>query len=183
MKKETRFLKMMSEKASLRKELLMKRRQISLQRRKEAELKLFSSLSFEDHSYVLSFVSLPDEIDITLINQVLVEKNKLVLPKVKDENLLLYQVQSLKDLQFTGKLWEPDPQKCSLFPLEKIALACVPGVGFDETNMRLGFGKGHYDRLLKNMRGKKIGVGFLEQLVPLLPKEPHDEKLDELILV
>ena len=66
-------------------------------------------------------------------------------------------------------------------PPEDIELAIVPGVAFDERGHRIGHGFGYYDRLLAGMRAFKIGLAYDFQVVPLLPAEEHDIKLDMIL--
>jgi 5-formyltetrahydrofolate cyclo-ligase len=72
----------------------------------------------------------------------------------------------------------------SLPELAPGALGCVvvPGVAFSEDGHRLGRGGGHYDVTLAGLPGAvRIGVGFEAQLVPAVPREPHDAGLDVLV--
>jgi len=65
-------------------------------------------------------------------------------------------------------------------PIEDVDLLVVPGVGFDATGHRLGRGRGHYDATLALApRGTlRVGLSFELQLVPEVPCEPHDARLD-----
>jgi 5-formyltetrahydrofolate cyclo-ligase len=58
----------------------------------------------------------------------------------------------------------------------------VPLVGFTAQGDRLGQGGGHYDRwLAANPGARAIGLGWDCQLLPTLPHEPHDRRLDAII--
>ena len=72
---------------------------------------------------------------------------------------------------------EPAPH-CPVLPLNQLDVTLVPGLGFDRVGRRLGRGKGHYDRLLKDASGEFWGVGHAGQLVSELPAEPHDVVLN-----
>jgi 5-formyltetrahydrofolate cyclo-ligase len=56
----------------------------------------------------------------------------------------------------------------------------VPGLAFTPDGRRLGQGGGHYDRFLPRLRAgcRTVGAAFAEQLLPDLPTEPHDVRLD-----
>jgi 5-formyltetrahydrofolate cyclo-ligase len=70
---------------------------------------------------------------------------------------------------------QPDPTACRREPIEEIEVVCVPGVAFDRNGVRLGRGRGHYDRALKNYNGTKVGVAYSAQIVnEPLPKESFD---------
>jgi len=58
----------------------------------------------------------------------------------------------------------------------------IPGVGFSEEGLRLGRGGGYYDVTLKQaQRAARVGVGFDLQLLPTLPRDPHDVPLDAVV--
>lgn len=59
-------------------------------------------------------------------------------------------------------------------PLKPLDLALIPGVAFDPQRCRLGRGQGYYDRLLASFSGVCCGVAFECQMVPSIPREPHD---------
>ena len=140
---------------------------------------------FEDQEGpILSFASFGDEIDLWPLNRKLAEKNQLVLPRVEQGHLTLYEVEDLNQLILSSwGILEP-PKDKPIAP-EKISLALIPGLGFDRRKHRIGYGKGYYDRLLpKLIHAKKIGLGYQEQLLEaLIPTDPEDHSLDELSLL
>lgn len=50
----------------------------------------------------------------------------------------------------------------------------VLGLAFDRRGVRLGHGKGYFDRFLATTAALPIGVCFAAQVVERLPREPHD---------
>jgi len=60
----------------------------------------------------------------------------------------------------------------------EIDLFVVPGLVFSKSGQRLGFGKGYYDRLLKNTKGFKLGLAYSWQIVEKLPEEKEDVLMD-----
>ena len=65
---------------------------------------------------------------------------------------------------------------------DEIDLAVIPGVAFDRHGVRLGRGKGYYDRLLPLMlNAYRIGICFPFQLLEQLPSEPHDVLMNEVV--
>lgn len=64
----------------------------------------------------------------------------------------------------------------------EIELVLVPGLAFDLSGNRLGFGKGFYDRLLAGMDPAvpRVGVTPAALLVPHLPCEEHDISMTHL---
>lgn len=61
---------------------------------------------------------------------------------------------------------------------ESSILWLVPGVGFDRCGVRLGFGKGHYDRMLSGTSGCRVGVCHDFQVVDGLPSTATDVPMD-----
>ena len=66
---------------------------------------------------------------------------------------------------------------------EKIDLALVPGLCFDEMGTRLGYGRGYYDRLLPKLRPDVPLVGVIANalIVPELPKDLFDIPMIHLV--
>ncbi len=59
----------------------------------------------------------------------------------------------------------------------------TPGLSFDSNNYRLGYGGGYYDTFLaENPAAKKVGIFYPFQEVDNLPLEPHDVRLDEILV-
>jgi 5-formyltetrahydrofolate cyclo-ligase len=77
---------------------------------------------------------------------------------------------------------EPPPSAPAVPPSE-IDLVAVPGVAFDASGGRLGRGRGHYDAALALLPGAtwKVGLAFDAQIVPAVPREPHDALLDAVV--
>lgn len=64
-----------------------------------------------------------------------------------------------------------------------IDIIIVPGLAFDNSNMRLGYGGGYYDTFLVNHpKAIKIGVGFPFQLIDQVPVEEHDVRLNRILI-
>ncbi len=62
-----------------------------------------------------------------------------------------------------------------------IEVCLVLGVLFDRRGYRLGYGKGFFDRFLKDKSFCTIGLGFEQQLIDELPVDPHDVPLRMLV--
>src|SRR5439155_19017898 len=56
-------------------------------------------------------------------------------------------------------------------PAEEIDVVVAPGLAFDRSANRLGYGGGHYDRMLGRLQpgAQAIGIGFQMQLVDAVP--------------
>jgi 5-formyltetrahydrofolate cyclo-ligase len=59
----------------------------------------------------------------------------------------------------------------------------VPGIAFSEQGFRLGYGGGYYDSLISKLPESSVTAApaFPIQVVPEVPREAHDLKVDLLI--
>jgi 5-formyltetrahydrofolate cyclo-ligase len=75
------------------------------------------------------------------------------------------------------------PASAPIVPPREVDLVCVPGVAFDTRGGRLGRGRGHYDATLALLPRSafRVGLAFESQIVPAVPAEPHDERLDAVV--
>ena len=78
---------------------------------------------------------------------------------------------------------EPDASRCKIVPLERIDIAVIPGLAFDEKGGRIGSGKGYYDRLIPKLAitTRKVALTFEDQIIPQVPMESHDKHVDIII--
>ena len=134
---------------------------------------------------ILFYHPTPDEPDIhSLIAEALAAGKTATLPRYSAEKAH-YTACAVRDLaldlqQGNYGIHEPNSQ-CSIFDLKKLDLILVPGIGFALNGLRLGRGKGYYDRLLADIPAFKCGVAFDWQLAVEIPSEPHDIRLNSIV--
>ena len=134
---------------------------------------------------VLLFAPMPEEPDIwPLLAEALAAGKTAALPRYQPtgNRYVAGHVQNIRGDIRVGAfgIREPAPN-CAELPLEHFDLLLVPGLAFDWRGRRLGRGKGHYDRLLANVRGVKCAIAFVEQLVDEVPVGPADVRLDFIV--
>ena len=161
------------QKESLRKIFLSKR--ISLP---ESEVKRLSKIicerlkKFESFDSFLFYFPIKNEVNLLELAGYFLEKGKTVaFPKLIDGEIKPIKVESLKEFA-PGKFSVPEPIGNN--PVEKIDVVFVPGIVFDLRGYRLGYGKGFYDKFLKNFNGISVGVCYDFQLLNVIPCEEHD---------
>ena len=88
---------------------------------------------------------------------------------------------TLDDLE-QGAFGTPQPRTLDPCDPTECDLVIVPLLGFDRRCHRLGYGKGHYDRLLATLRSPHVGVAFAAQEFPLVPADPWDMALDAVVI-
>ncbi|MEP7235355.1 MAG: 5-formyltetrahydrofolate cyclo-ligase [Ignavibacteriota bacterium] len=79
-----------------------------------------------------------------------------------------------------GYFGTPEPSIIKLASVSEIDAVLIPIVAFDGMGMRLGYGKGFYDKFLagfsQNIR--RIGIAFSCQELDNIPKLPHDQLMN-----
>jgi 5-formyltetrahydrofolate cyclo-ligase len=67
--------------------------------------------------------------------------------------------------------------------VNELDLIVVPGLAFDRTCARIGYGKGYYDRLLRHARpaAAVVAVAFECQVFPEVPVLPYDVRVDMVV--
>lgn len=91
--------------------------------------------------------------------------------------------------RFRSNRWgipEPEVSPEELLTAEALGLSAedvvfVPVVAYDRQLYRLGYGRGYYDRFLRRVAARRIGLAFSVQKFESLPHEAHDIRLDALI--
>ncbi len=63
-----------------------------------------------------------------------------------------------------------------------VDLALLPGLCFDRTGTRLGYGRGYFDRFLERLPAAvpRVGVAYDALVVETLPREAHDRPVTHL---
>lgn len=61
------------------------------------------------------------------------------------------------------------------------SVCIVPALAYDYFGYRLGYGKGYFDRFLEHYEGLSVGLVYSYSISELLPRDPHDRKVDLII--
>lgn len=177
------------EKRLLRQAALRQRDRQDHPRREAQSMIIQTSLQtinlFATAQTILLYASIRGEVaTYNLLESCLNRHARTVLPRVdkKAAKLLLYQILSPADLvPGAFGIPEPDIRHCAPVRPDEIDYAIIPGVAFDETGARIGYGKGYYDTLLAGMHAPTAGLCFEHQLVGRIPCEPHDRRVTMII--
>jgi 5-formyltetrahydrofolate cyclo-ligase len=105
---------------------------------------------------------------------------RLIVPKINERGLLdnIY-FEGLHQLK-QNELGILEPAQGVPATVSKIDMVMVPLVAFDVEGNRVGYGKGFYDRFLKDCRPdcKKVGISFFGPVEKFPDVEDHDVPLD-----
>lgn len=172
----------MCSKEEIRKSIRQKKKLLSSEDKLQASELVFKQLfqleQWKKANRVLSYHSLPDELQtIEYLDKML--SKELFLPKVDGDTLKIVAYDKSRLITGAYNILEPDDN--NYFPVEDIELIIIPGVAFDKQKNRLGRGKGYYDKLLSNTEAFKIGICYDFQLVDEISTDAHDIKMDIVI--
>jgi len=119
-----------------------------------------------------------------LIDQALFEGKIVTLPRTNpdDKSMVFYRYIGRDCLENVHQnLWEPIPDEKRLIEANEHDFLLVPGVVFDKSGYRIGYGGGYYDRYLKNFSRPTISIAIDEQIIDYIPREIHDIPVGKII--
>jgi len=156
-------------------------------RSQKIQKKIIELPEFKQAKTIMTYLDFRGEVEMTsLAEKILASGKRLVLPCCAPQSVLIPAVirDLAKDIE-PGKWGIREPKKENIIPAEpeEIDLVIVPGVAFDRQGNRLGYGGGYYDRFLPqvHLNVKKIATAFTCQVLPEIPVDPLDVKMDALI--
>lgn len=174
-------------KKSIRRELLARRKSLPaatcLSLSFRAQQRLLEIPEFAAAGTVALYCAIRNEVFTEAIFASARKLGKTVTyPRVGAAGLEFVEVGELRELG-PGAFGILEPSGSRTVPLPRLDLVVVPGVAFDLSGHRLGYGKGFYDRVLHSCedRGVLVGLGFEMQLVEALPAETHDVRMDMVV--
>ncbi|MBQ8382004.1 MAG: 5-formyltetrahydrofolate cyclo-ligase [Clostridia bacterium] len=171
------------QKKQLRAELLARRRSISADEKAQLDGKIvsvFTSLiSYRFAEVLLLYYPRPDEIDTRpILAAALAAGKKVALPRTLADGRMDFHLIHAEDDLVPGTFGIPEPREsCPKFDPETAGrgvLMVVPGLSFDHSGYRLGYGKGYYDRYLENREIATAGLVYSDFVTPALPRGRYD---------
>jgi 5-formyltetrahydrofolate cyclo-ligase len=180
-------------KAELRANYLTKRKSISPQERsvKSSAISDLFFRSFDLARIRYLHVFLPIERLNEVNTRLIVEKIwdeyphiQTVVPRVNSETDEIENLKFSANTELIENAWGiAEPGHSELVDSQDIDLVLVPGLCFDRTGHRVGYGKGFYDRLLATCRPDclKIGVSYFDLVDKIGNVYEGDVRLDFVI--
>jgi 5-formyltetrahydrofolate cyclo-ligase len=142
--------------------------------------RIAASAEFARAPRVVLYAALADEPPLTALADRAAEAGKLLLwPRVTAAGDVEVAPADARDLVADAAGVLAPPLARAAVSLAPGDLVIAPGVAFGRDGARLGRGGGHYDRLLARAPScASIGAAFDFQLVPAIPAQPHDRRVD-----
>lgn len=108
------------------------------------------------------------------------QKKKFIIPRINESGTLdHFYYEGLNQLK-QNRFGILEPTHGVRASINKIDFVLAPLAAFDSEGNRVGYGKGYYDKFLKDCRPDCIiaGLSFFEAAQPFSDVEPHDVPLD-----
>lgn len=146
--------------------------------------RFLTSRQYETSKMLMLYMATKGEVDtFGIFTSALETGKKVALPMVAGHQLSFHEVSGESDMQPGAYgIREPRPD-CPVRQPHEADCILIPGVAFDLSGRRIGYGKGYYDRALHQLEGsgRLIGFCFEFQVVEEIVGEPHDVALDLII--
>lgn len=179
-----------ADKASLRQEMLAKRRALSRSERTRLSRRIADRLldleGWDRAGLVHLYVgALDGEVETREIAREAWRSGKRVACPVVEwdpPRLVHHEVRSLDELVVDARgLWQPDPASAPRIDPAGIDLVVAPGLAFDRAGNRIGFGAGFYDRFLTALDTTVVALAYSLQVLRAVPHGPHDVPVDWIV--
>ena len=142
--------------------------------------------AYQHAGTVLVYSGFGSEIETQiLIEQIIADGKIAVLPRVDRvaQSLILHSVKGPGELVASKWGIREPPAEAPTVSASGIEFILMPGVAFDRTGNRLGYGRGYYDKLLTSVDPAlaRVAGAFSCQIVVKVPVGSHDQKIDTII--
>jgi 5-formyltetrahydrofolate cyclo-ligase len=108
---------------------------------------------------------------------------RVLLPVSRDDGLLDWAVSSDGEQEGIDGMPEPVGDLLGPIAINDVDLIVAPAAAVDRTGMRMGWGRGYFDRTLGSMERcpPVYAVIFDNELVESVPTELHDKRVDGVV--
>ncbi|WP_129598392.1 5-formyltetrahydrofolate cyclo-ligase [Anaerophilus nitritogenes] len=179
-------------KENIRKNILQKRKNLSVEEVNKKSKEIFEHLksfsSYNNAHNVMVYMDFRNEVKTDkIIEDLLSQNKKVVLPiSIKEtRQLLLSELRDpKKELSVSSYgILEPKENFIREVNPKTIDLVLVPGVAFDRSGFRIGYGAGYYDRFFQNIHHPiiSIALAFDLQIIDKVPTHSLDYPVDYII--
>lgn len=181
-------------KEKIRNELKNLRDNLNIEEKKILDKMLFQNIlslkSFTEAKSIFTFVSFRSEVDTQQIIRWAIGNGKEVsIPKVdlNTHEIVPYLITDIDKDTDKGhfNILEPDTEKTKRIDISQIEIFLVPGLAFDATGHRVGYGGQYFDKFLKHIpkdsKQIKIGLAYDFQIIEKVPNEEWDIPVDVIV--
>ncbi len=139
------------------------------------QLELWPTYRLAEH--VLTYLAFGSELNLSGL-----QGKRFYITRTRDDGTLSVHALSEGLERHPYGFWQASRENSEV-EIGRLQLLLVPGLAFDPSGTRLGYGKGFYDRLLGSVqKGVPIvGVTPSQLIVPALPTRAHDVPMTHLL--
>lgn len=149
----------------------------------EIQQKFTHSDEFNHSRILASYYPIGSEVRTEKIIRTALKSSRLVaLPRTEGEHIKFYQILLNTDL-VAGRFGIKEPSISNSCVPDNIDILVVPGVVFDTSGYRIGYGYGYYDRFIAKKKKSIICVGLAYefQVCEKVPRSYDDQKINVLV--
>lgn len=174
------------DKKTLRAEIKEKKRQMTQQQIAQTSLalaqQLFAHPAYINADSIFAYLSYNQEVrTMPILEQAQKDGKRVAVPKIIGEEMVFIWLDDLSRVE-NGYCGIPEPIDNGPEADDNTALVLMPGLAFDKSGRRYGYGGGFYDRWLQTHPGHptlSLCYGF--QLFDRLETDPHDIPVDHVL--
>lgn len=148
----------------------------------KAEKNLVESEIYKKSDVIMLYYPLGKETDTSYIfKSILKDDKKAVYPvtnEITNEIKAVLVDDKTEFLRGAYSIFEPQGKEIDK---NEIDMVIVPGIAFDKTGNRIGFGKGCYDKFLEDIKALKIGFCYDFQIESVIDADSYDIKMDYIV--
>jgi len=144
---------------------------------------LLQSQAYKTCTTLFAFSPLPSEVDIAFVLEDALEHKKLALPRCVGDHLeFSYVAEGWGNGLKVSSLGVLEPLGGDIAVPDSLSLILVPAMAYTTTGLRLGRGKGYYDKYLSQFPTiPTVGICRSYQLVRTIPTEGWDVRVKEVL--
>lgn len=149
-----------------------------------AAARLFlNSQIYKKARQIMLYIPLGNETDTTaIIDAAFADGKTVVFPATDEKSGEITPYIASRDTVFIkGAFSVKEPINAKKADMSKTDVVLVPGIAFDKSGARIGFGKGCYDRLLEDSAAAKVGYCYDFQVFGGITPEEHDVRMNFLV--
>ena len=172
-------------KKTIRKQILTLRKAIPSEQLEEDSKKIIDKViehpAYQKADLIFAYVDAKGEVKTKeLIQHAWSQGKKVAVPKVHGDIMKFYLISSYEELEAgCFGIMEPKENCQEVKRISDKSLVIMPGVAFDRTGNRIGYGKGYYDKYFsKYPEIYKIAIAFSMQIMPEIKADEFDVKAD-----
>lgn len=153
------------------------------QKSKLVENEFLKSDIYKKAESIMLYMPIQNEVDTSgIIKTALSDGKKLVFPVTENGSGKITPFFANSETEFVkGNFSVPEPICSKAAKPEEIDVILVPGIAFDSSGNRIGFGKGCYDKFLSRCTALRVGVCYDFQLCERIAADVHDKKMDYIL--